>query len=271
MQVERVLLKHFTTLAVGGPAELWQVEDPKELLLATEAPFRVLGNGSNLLVSDAGVKERVIKLEGTFLGGELGGWVGAGSLLPLWVQEAARQGLSGLEPLLGIPASVGGAVRMNAGTRQGAIGDALAEVEVFYRGRLEVWPKERLGLGYRKSALPPGAIVTRVRFDLKKRPRFEIAARMEATDRARKSQPKKKSAGCAFKNPPHDAAGRLIDLAGLKGLRVGGAMVSLEHGNFIVNLGNATAMDIWRLIKKIKARLPELELEWEVWGDFPDD
>ncbi len=265
MEVRRVLLKDHTTLAVGGPAELWLLEHPDELPEATAAPYRVLGNGSNLLVADQGVPERVIKLAGRFAEGELTGWVGAGSLLPIWVQEAARQGLSGLEPLLGIPASVGGAVRMNAGTRFGAIADALAEVEYFHQGRFFRKSPGEIGFGYRKSGLPPGAIVTRVRFDLKRASREAVAARMAAVDAARKGQPKRKSAGCAFKNPDHDAAGRLIDAAGFKGFRVGRAMVSHEHANFVVNLGGATAREIWQLIEAIRATLP-LELEWEVWG-----
>jgi UDP-N-acetylenolpyruvoylglucosamine reductase len=179
MKVERVLLKDYTTLGVGGPAELWTVETREELGQATEAPYRVLGNGSNLLVLDEGVPERVIRLAGEFQEWDLKGWVGAGALLPLLVQEAARAGLSGLEGLLG------------------------------------------------------------------------------KVDAARKGQPKKKSAGCAFKNPPGHSAGRLIDQRGLKGLRV-------EHGNFIVNLGRATAKDVLELLKRIQEELP-LELEWEVW------
>ncbi len=266
MEVKRVLLKDYTTLGVGGPAELWIVENEDDLRRATEAPYRVLGNGSNLLVSDAGVPERVIKLGGVFAQGELTGWVGAGSLLPLWVQEAARAGLSGLEPLFGIPASVGGAVRMNAGTRFGEIKDALAEVEIFHQGTFHRLPPEALGFGYRQSRLPPGAIVTRVRFDLKKSNPERIAKRMAEVDEARKRQPKRRNAGCAFKNPPGDAAGRLIDRAGFKGLRVGNAMISPEHANFVVNLGGATAREVWALVKRVQAAL-NLELEWEIWGE----
>lgn len=232
MRVERVLLKDYTTLGVGGPAELWTVETPEDLKKATEAPYRVLGNGSNLL--------------------------------PLLVQEAARQGLSGLEGLLGIPAQVGGAVKMNAGTRFGEMADALEAVEIFHEGRFQIYEPQELGFGYRKSHLPPGGIVTRVRLRLKERPQEEIRRRMAEVDAARKGQPKKKSAGCAFKNPPGQSAGRLIDQRGLKGLRVGDAMVSLEHGNFIVNLGGAKAQDILALVRAIQEELP-LELEWEVW------
>jgi UDP-N-acetylenolpyruvoylglucosamine reductase len=267
MEVKRVLLKDYTTLGVGGPAELWLVETLDDLHQATEAPYRVLGNGSNLLIADEGVEERVIKLGSGFARWDLHGWVGAGALLPLLVQEAAREGLSGLEPLLGIPASVGGAVRMNAGTRFGSIADVLAEVEYYHQGSLKRVPPEALGFGYRKSDLPAGSIVTRVRFNLKKKSLAYISERMRQVDLAREGQPKRKSAGCAFKNPPGDAAGRLIDAAGFKGLRRGQAMVSLEHGNFIVNLGGAKAREVWALVEEIRKALP-LELEWEVWGRF---
>lgn len=201
MEVKRVHLKDFTTLGVGGPAELWLVETLDDLARATEAPYRILGNGSNLLVADEGVPERVIKLGGEFARWDLDGWIGAGALLPQIVQEAAKRGRSGLEGLLGIPASVGGAVRMNAGTRFGTIAEALAEIEYFHEGRLIRVGPEALDFGYRKSGLPEGSVVTRVRLDLKHRPSTEILARMRRVDQARKGQPKRKSAGCAFKKP----------------------------------------------------------------------
>ncbi|WP_287369793.1 UDP-N-acetylmuramate dehydrogenase [Oceanithermus sp.] len=279
MKIERRNLAEFTTLAVGGPAEVWTVETPADLVEATAAPYRVLGNGSNLLVADGGVPERVIRLGGVFARGTLGRpragatyhltpWIGAGVLLPGLVQEAARLGLSGLEPLLGIPASVGGAVRMNAGTRFGELADVLEAVELFHDGAFHVLDPGELGFGYRTSRLPQGAIVTRVRLRLTPAPAAAIEARMAEVDAARKGQPKRKSAGCAFKNPPGDAAGRLIDAAGFKGLRVGGAMVSHEHGNFVVNTGGARAADVWKLVKRIQEELG-LELEWEVWGELP--
>jgi len=278
VKVERRNLAELTTLAVGGPAEVWTVETPEDLVRATSAPYRVLGNGSNLLVADGGVPERVIRLGGVFARGVLGRprpgaavhltpWIGAGALLPGLVQEAARLGLSGLEPLLGIPASVGGAVRMNAGTRFGEIADVLEAVELFHAGRFQVLDPGELGFGYRTSRLPAGAIVTRVRLRLAPAPAAAIEARMAEVDAARKGQPKRKSAGCAFKNPPGDAAGRLIDAAGFKGSRVGAAMVSQEHGNFIVNTGGARAEDVWKLVKRIQEELG-LELEWEIWGEL---
>jgi len=131
-----VELRAYTTLRVGGPAELWEVGDSRELQRATEAPYRILGAGSNLLVADRGVSERVIKLGRNYnslakLAGQTDVWLGASTPLPGLVRRAQKQGLSGLEGLLGIPATLGGAVAMNAGTRFGAIADTLQEVEVF--------------------------------------------------------------------------------------------------------------------------------------------
>ncbi|WP_027881624.1 UDP-N-acetylmuramate dehydrogenase [Meiothermus rufus] len=269
MKIERLPLARLTTLGVGGEAEVWTVETLADLQKATQAPYRVLGNGSNLLVSDAGVPERVIRLGGEFAQWDpsLQGWIGAAVLIPNLLQAAARLGLSGLEGLFGIPAQVGGAVRMNAGTRFGEMAEALAWVEVFHQGRLQVYAPQELGFGYRRSALPEGGIVTRVRLKLTPSSPQAVRARMRMVDAARKGQPKKKSAGCAFKNPPGDSAGRLIDAAGLKGSRIGQAMISLEHGNFLVNLGGATAAEMYALVRRVQAVLP-LEVEWEIWGEI---
>jgi UDP-N-acetylmuramate dehydrogenase len=270
--VRQVELRDLTTLKVGGPAELWEVEDSQGLLEATQEPYRVIGAGSNLLVSDAGVPERVVRLGAAFNdlravdgGREL--WLGAATPLPGLVRRAQRLGLSGLEGLLGVPAVLGGAVAMNAGTRFGEIGDVLQEVELFVNGGLERVPADTLALAYRHAQLPEGAVVTRARLRLSPSEPDAVQARMTVVDAARKGQPKIKSAGCAFKNPPGDSAGRVIDAAGLKGLRVGDAMVALEHGNFIVNLGAATARDVCELLEQIRRRTEiPLELEWRRWG-----
>jgi UDP-N-acetylmuramate dehydrogenase len=128
-------------------------------------------------------------------------------------------------------------------------------------------PADALALTYRHAELPEGAVVTRARLQLSPSEPDAVQARMTVVDAARKGQPKIKSAGCAFKNPPGDSAGRVIDAAGLKGLRVGDAMVALEHGNFIVNLGAATARDVCELLEQIRRRTPvPLELEWRKWG-----
>jgi UDP-N-acetylmuramate dehydrogenase len=270
--VRRVLMRELTTLKVGGPAELWEVEDEAGLREATAAPYRVIGAGSNLLVSDAGVPGRVVRLGRAFNGiaaftGAPDVWLGAATPLPGLVRRAQRLGLSGLEGLLGVPAVLGGAVAMNAGTRFGEMSDTLQEVELFVGGCVERVPAARLALSYRHAELPEGAVVLRARLRLSPSDPAAVEARMREVDAARKGQPKIKSAGCAFKNPPGDSAGRIIDAAGLKGLRVGDAMVAQEHGNFIVNLGNATARDVCELLQRINERLPvPLELEWRPWG-----
>lgn len=270
--VRRVELRDLTTLKVGGPAELWDVEDEAALAEATREPYRVIGAGSNLLVADDGVPERVVRLGRAFndvaaMTGAPDLWLGAATPLPGLVRRAQRLGLSGLEGLLGVPAVLGGAVAMNAGTRFGELSDTLQEVELFVDGAPERLGADELRLGYRHAELPPGAVVLRARLRLTPSDAARVQARMDAVDAARKGQPKLKSAGCAFRNPPGDSAGRVIDAAGLKGLRVGDAMVALEHGNFIVNLGAATARDVCRLLRLVRERAPvPLELEWRLWG-----
>ncbi len=271
-----VLLSAYTTLKVGGPAELWEVEGPADLAEATREPYRVLGGGSNLLVADAGVEERVLRLGRSyndvraFGEGKLDVWLGAATPLPGLVRRAQRAGLSGLEGLLGVPAVLGGAVAMNAGTRFGEMSDTLQEVEVFVNGGLERLPAADLGLAYRHAELPLGAVVTRARLRLTPSTPEAVQRYMDEVDAARHGQPKVKSAGCAFKNPPGESAGRLIDLAGLKGTRVGDAMVAHEHGNFVLNLGSATSADVMALLDEVRRRLAErgtpLQLEWRLWG-----
>jgi UDP-N-acetylmuramate dehydrogenase len=271
-------LKQFTTLKVGGPAEVWEVETLEDLREATKEPYRVIGAGSNLLVSDEGVKERVIKLGQSFnslkeFTNQTDVWLGSSTPLPGLIRRAQQAGLSGLEGLLGVPAVLGGAIAMNAGTRYGEMSDTLQEVEVFVNGGLERLPASALGLRYRHSKIPQGAIITRARLKLTPSTPEAVQAKLDQVDAARKGQPKQKSAGCAFKNPIGYSAGKLIDEAGLKGTRVGDAMVSLEHGNFIVNLGNATAKDVLALLDLIRQRISiqhsgsvALEIEWQLWG-----
>ncbi|MDF1523886.1 MAG: UDP-N-acetylmuramate dehydrogenase [Trueperaceae bacterium] len=274
-RVERVDLARWTTLKVGGPAELWTCEDDAAVRRATEAPYRVLGGGSNLLVADAGVPERVVRLGRAYadldaMDGSADVWLGAATPLPGLVRRAQRLGLSGLEGLLGVPAVLGGAIAMNAGTRFGEIGDVLQEVDALVDGEVVRLAAAELGLRYRHADLPPGAIVLRARLRLVASTPERVATALEAVDAARRGQPKSRSAGCAFKNPPGDAAGRLVDAAGLKGSRVGDAMIAHEHGNFVVNLGAATAADVVALLDLVRARVAvPLEVEWRRWG-FPD-
>ena len=271
-KVRRVELKAFTTLKVGGPAEMWEVDNEADLLEATSEPYRVIGAGSNLLVADEGVCDRVIRLGRPFndlaaVDGSPELWLGAATPLPGLVRRAQRAGLSGLEGLLGVPAVVGGAVAMNAGTRFGEMSDTLQEVELFVNGALTRLPASALNLSYRHAELPPGAVVTRVRLRLVESTPERVQSAMDAVDAARAGQPKVKSAGCAFKNPAGDSAGRIIDRAGLKGLRVGDAMVAHEHGNFVLNLGNATSADVEQLLQLVRERVPvPLEMEWRRWS-----
>lgn len=270
MKIERLPLSKLTTLGVGGEAEVWTVETANDLVQATAAPYRVLGNGSNLLVSDSGVEERVIRLGGEFVQWDFAGWVGGGALVTTLLLRSARLGLSGLEGLHGVPAQIGGAVKMNAGTRFGEMSDALERVELFHDGALHQYRPAELGFSYRHSELPISSIVTRVRLRLSAAGEEAVRAKIALVDAARKGQPKKKSAGCAFKNPAGDSAGRLIDRAGLKGTTVGKAMIAHEHGNFVVNLGGASAREVYALIRQVQAVLP-LELEWEVWGSIEEE
>lgn len=273
--VARADLARFTTLKVGGPAEVWTCEDDAAVLRATEAPYRVLGGGSNLLVHDDGVPERVVRLGRAYadldaMDGRTDVWLGAATPVPGLVRRAQRLGLSGLEGLLGVPAVLGGAIAMNAGTRFGEIGDVLREVDALVDGRVVRLAAADLGLRYRHADLPPGAVVLRARLELVASTPERVAAALEGVDAARRGQPKARSAGCAFKNPPGDAAGRLIDVAGLKGTRVGDAMIAHEHGNFVINLGAATAADVVALLERVRAAVPvPLEVEWRRWG-YPD-
>ncbi|WP_221088438.1 UDP-N-acetylmuramate dehydrogenase [Deinococcus aquaedulcis] len=278
-RVERLPLSRFTTLGVGGEAEVWFVESHEALREAMERPYRVLGGGSNLVVSDAGVPERVIRLSGPLAERDLTpdpilstpervvtGWVGGGVPLPGLVRQLQKLGLSGLEGTVGIPAQVGGAVWMNAGTRYGEMFDGLHTLEIVTpEGTRQVTPAD-LPWGYRQSGIPRNHVVTRVRLALTVSTPEAVLAKMDFADQARKGQPKMKTPGCAFKNPGGVSAGKLIDEAGLKGTRVGGALIAPEHANFIVNLGGATAADVHALLDIIRARVGvPLELEYELW------
>jgi UDP-N-acetylmuramate dehydrogenase len=281
-----VRLSSFTTLGVGGEAELWVAHDLEQLREATSAPYRILGGGSNLIVSDAGVPERVIRLGGEYSKCDLEpdpnlssdtqivtGWVGAAKPIPGLVRQLQQRGLSGIEGLWGVPAQVGGAVRMNAGTRFGEMSDAIYQLEVFVDGETKIFTPNQLGFQYRNSSIPKGkngaGIVTKVRLKLERTTPEIVQERMNLADNARKGQPHQRTFGCAWKNPTGFSAGKLVDQAGLKGAKVGGAMISLEHGNFVVNQGNASAKDVLELLSNIEGQLGiDLEREVEIWGSI---
>jgi UDP-N-acetylenolpyruvoylglucosamine reductase len=273
-----------TTLRVGGPADLY-VEPASEADLTVvlafcgrrDIPFFVLGRGSNLLVRDGGFRGMVVCLAHPYFSRvEAAGEClrcGAGAKLKIVAVEARRQRLGGLEFLEGIPGSIGGALRMNAGAMGGTIFDVVQSVRLMdFKGIARELPPGGITVEYRgcetlKSHIALEAV-------LKGRPdaREAIEQRMNAFSQKRwASQPAAPSAGCLFKNPPGIPAGRLIDEMGLKGFRVGGAVVSAEHANFIVNDGTATARDVLELIDTIKARARaergiELRAEVEIIG-----
>lgn len=280
-----VPLDRYTTLRVGGPADILAVpEDMGELerLVRYAArcglPLYVLGHGSNVLVPDEGVRGLVVVLTKAaawvrFEGAEVE--AGAGCPLPRLVQMAARRSLAGLEGLAGVPGTVGGALFMNAGTAGASIGDVTLWVEVLDReGERVRLAREEMGFGYRTSRLQRGGLIAvSARLGLAPGDPAAIAAALRAAaQRRRATQPlEQPNAGSVFKNPPGDFAGRLIEAAGCKGWRSGGAEVSPRHANFIVNLGGATAGDVLRLMARVHRRVREafgvsLEPEIRLFG-----
>jgi UDP-N-acetylenolpyruvoylglucosamine reductase len=278
-----------TTLRVGGPADLY-VEPAGEKDLETVVRFCraralalfVLGRGSNLLVRDGGFRGVVVCLtQSAFCGIEVVGphlRCGAGARLKAVAVEARRHGLAGLEFLEGIPGAIGGALRMNAGAMGGSIFDAVESVRLMDgAGQVRECLGAEMGAVYRNCAALEAQIALSAVLRGRPEPPGQIEQRMnEFSQRRWRSQPAAPSAGCAFKNPKAMPAGRLIEELGLKGLRVGGASVSLEHGNFIVNDGRATARDILDLIALIRQRARaqrgiELESEVEIIGNETED
>jgi UDP-N-acetylenolpyruvoylglucosamine reductase len=274
-----------TTLRVGGPADLYVEPASEEDLAAVlrycaerSLPFFLLGRGSNLLVRDGGFRGVVICLaHPNFSRIEITGdrlRCGAGARLKNVSVEAKRSGLSGMEFLEGIPGSVGGALRMNAGAMNNATFDAVEFVRVMdFDGHAhELTPAEML-IEYRSCPTLKTRIALAAVFKGHPDSIESIAQRMIAFSQKRwTSQPAAPSAGCIFKNCVTVPAGKLIDELGLKGTSVGGAVVSAEHGNFIVNKGNATARDVLELIEIIRQRAKsargiDLQTEVEIIGE----
>lgn len=260
-----------TTWKIGGPADLFVMPNTEEELAAALSllyrhgvPWCVLGRGSNTLVSDKGIRGAVIKLgdgfdEIRFEDGTV--TVGASySFIKLSVM-AGKEGLTGLEFAGGIPGTVGGAVYMNAGAHNSDISRILQSVDVTWEdGSREVLGKEQMAFAYRHTILHERrGIVTRAVFQLADGDRKEIAAAMATyKDRRRRTQPLQMAcAGSVFRNPPNDHAARLIEAAGLKGLREGGAEVSQVHANFIVNHGDATAEDVLTLMRRVQQTIEQ--------------
>lgn len=281
-------MKNHTTFRIGGPADALALpKKPEEVAEVVRfchehaQSYYVLGNGSNLLVSDEGYRGLVLQLYRNFNDIQVNGetiTVQSGAMLAAVARTAYQTGLTGLEFASGIPGTIGGAVVMNAGAYGGEMKNVLKEVTVLTKeGEVLVIPAKALELGYRTSVIPKnGWIVLGAVLQLKKGDQEQILARMEELKEQRitKQPLDLPSAGSTFKRPEGYFAGKLIMDAGLRGFTVGGAQVSEKHCGFVVNRGNATAADVWKLICEVKRRVKEMtgvELEPEVklLGDFP--
>jgi len=278
-------LDKYTSFGIGGPADVMvfpegaaDVRAALRLCREERVPYLVLGGGSNLLVRDGGFRGVVLHLEGVFTQLNVEGkrvWAGAGVRLSRLVAFCSKLALSGVECLAGVPGTVGGAVRGNAGAFGGSIADHLVAVRLLTsEGDEHVFSRDRMEFSYRRSSLPEGCVILEAAFDLEQGDTGEIRRRISANlvQRNRGQPVEWRSAGSVFKNPPGEYAGRLVEKAGLKGVRVGGACISPKHGNFIINLGGATATDILALIdlmqRQVREKMQvELELEVRVVGE----
>jgi UDP-N-acetylmuramate dehydrogenase len=278
-----------TSYGLGGDAAVFlEAEGDQDLIALARAleetglPLLMLGRGSNMLVSDRGFSGVAVRLGAGFRWTRVEGSrieAGAGVPLPSVAVLSGQQSLAGLEFAVAIPASVGGAVRMNAGAHGHSVGEVLHEVDVF---RIEAAARERipagrLGFSYRSTDLPADAVVVGAGFALTPGDESEIKDKLrEARDWRRANQPLNlPNAGSVFKNPPGDAAGRIIEQVCGKGLRVGGAQISEIHANFIVASAGARADDVYTLIRRIQRRVKdetgiELEPEVRLVGEFEE-
>lgn len=266
--LENEPLARHTTFRVGGPADvLFLPESAEELQRAMELAREagedclVIGNGSNLLVRDGGVRGLVIKLAGPMSGVSVEGTAiraQAGASLSQVSRAALQASLTGLEFASGIPGSLGGALAMNAGAYGGELSQVVREAMVLMDGRVQTLSREELVMGYRTTrVLREGGIVLSAVLDLKEGDAPQIAETMDELNRRRREkQPLSfPSAGSTFKRPEGYFAGALIEQAGLKGYAIGGAQVSEKHAGFLINRGGATASDLLRLIEYVQERV----------------
>ena len=263
-------MRAHTTFKIGGEADIFIIPaSPAALIYAVkkcnelEIPYFILGNGSNLLVSDGGIEGAVISLSGingiSYDGEKI--TCGAGAMLSSVCLKALSLSLTGLEFAYGIPGTAGGALYMNAGAYGGQMADVIESAECLTAtGEIKTLKKENMQLGYRSSVFKNGGlIIISLTFALKKGDKAEIKAEMdELLNRRKQKQPLEyPSAGSTFKRPEGYFAGALIEKNGLKGLTVGGAQVSEKHAGFVINRGGATAADVKALIGKIQKKVFE--------------
>jgi UDP-N-acetylmuramate dehydrogenase len=279
-------MSKYTSMRVGGPSDYYVEPADKQDLVEivryfqkNSYPYLMLGRGSNMIISDEGVRCAAINLEASFSAMRLEGDLvvaEAGAHLSKFVDFCIQQEFAGVEMLAGIPASVGGAIVMNAGAHGGETADHVVEVEVYRDGRVQVIRKELAGFAYRTSGLT-NDIVLSASFRLPKGDKEELLRRRRELILKRNStQPLTlPNSGSMFKNPPGMYAAKLIEQAGLKGKRVGNSQISEKHANFIVNLGDAKAADIMILVDLVRRTVHQntgvlLELEVKLLG-FPND
>jgi UDP-N-acetylmuramate dehydrogenase len=262
-------MKQFTTWQIGGPADLLLIPRTEQDVLAAlefvrrhSLPLTVIGNGSNLLVGDGGIRGLTLRIGGGLLSIQISDNViaaGAGVFLPTLALAALQKGLSGLEFSGGIPASLGGALIMNAGAFEQFIGDTVREVDTIdYDGARRTWKSPELAFRYRQSTLQPQAsIILGARLELRPDDPQKVRERHKYFLSYRSSHHPLDlpSAGSVFQNPSPLPAGQLIEMAGLKGFSVGDAQVSPKHANFIVNLGCATAAQVRELMATVQERV----------------
>jgi UDP-N-acetylmuramate dehydrogenase len=278
-----VSLSDLTSLAIGGTTDelllrrYESIPEVMRLLKDAGVPHRFLGGGTNLLVMDGELPFVVLHLPSSRPGMRVEGsvaYVDAAADLGGTVTFCAKRDLGGMEGLIGVPGSIGGALRMNAGAYGTQIGPHVREVELYREatGEIEILTGSDIRFDYRHTSFAPGDIMLRVKLELPSKPYKEIIAGIRVcNEKRRSSQPlNQKSAGCIFKNPPGGSAGRMIDELGLKGHRVGDAMVSDRHANFFVNAGSASCADMMGLIDDVRERVraafgAELENEVIFW------
>lgn len=284
---ERESMKKHTTFRIGGPADIFASPDTVEtaaqiiaICRENRVPFYVMGNGSNLLVSDSGFRGVVLQIYKNLSNVTVESdtiTAQAGALLSVIAKKALASSLTGFEFASGIPGTIGGAVVMNAGAYGGEMKDILTEVTVLTKeGNIRTVPALELKLGYRYSVIPENEwTMLSAKLQLQQGDPKQIAARMEElkAQRISKQPLELPSAGSAFKRPVGHFAGKLIMDAGLRGFSVGGAQVSEKHCGFVVNTGNATAADVRKLLDEVVARVKAqsgvtLEPEVRMLGEF---
>jgi len=282
-------LKKHTTYGIGGPADLMIFPKSKqdlikviEIINENKIQLTILGSGSNVLVSDNGIRGAVISLKNSLKQIEVDDnilYAECGTMLGKIVKHAVKNNLIGLENLNGVPGTLGGALIMNAGAWGGEISENLIHVEVINsKSEIQKIQKKDLNFSYRQSSFNKDDILLSAKFNLKKADKDAIKENfIEAQSGRKKSQPlNKRSAGSLFKNPKNNSAGKLLDEAGLKGLSIGDAKISKKHANFFINDGDASSKDMLMLIKKAHKEVKDkfnvnLSLEVKLMGFKADE